>query len=599
MIPRIESQQPAAPPTWAVLQRQLIRAIDEAAPVFLEKYTRQSGELIWKEGKQEDLTWADDLYEAFFNWPLYYALGGSDYIGDKAAHQWNAITRQLEFEYAQLTREFVNSADWFHHGENYIYLYYLALANPTLAEMARRARRFAGLYLGEDPDVPNYDPEHRIIRSPFTGGIGPSYHLHLPLMIYHFGHVSATLGPGFHVPENWHEDPELVARISARFDDVVMRGDSPCNLAATGLVTHAYLYTGEEKYRDWVLEYIEAWMERIEENGGIVPDNTDLQGRTGGNRQGEWWGGFYGWTCRFSPGIMNWALTVASECAHLITGDSRYLQLLRSQLDMLLERAVERDGQLLVPSRYFGDGWVDFIPMGPEEPIHLWATSMEERDWSRLERLQHGNNEGWQAVSPRGPRGMDDRAWTRFLAGDLPDYPEKILRANYREVCQRLDAVRRDDQDLTQVNEHHWQELNPVLTEALVHLTTGGPQAVYWGGLAQGRVRYFDVEKQRPGLPEDVAALVTGLEADRVELSLVNLSPGRTRQVLVAAGSFSEHRFEKAEVVGEEERVPVHGNHFQVDLRPGTQIDLRLNMRRFCNKPTYAFPWHGDAIPCR
>ncbi len=46
MFVTIESKRPTQMPAWAVLERQLIRAIDEAAPVFLEKYTRPGGELI-------------------------------------------------------------------------------------------------------------------------------------------------------------------------------------------------------------------------------------------------------------------------------------------------------------------------------------------------------------------------------------------------------------------------------------------------------------------------------------------------------------------------------------------------------------------------
>jgi hypothetical protein len=590
-IPIIESQQPTAAPAWAVLQRQLIRTIDEAVPIFLEKYTRPNGEIIWRQSKQDGDTWADDFYEAFFNWPLFYALGGGQYSGSMAARQWDVITRQLEFDYDQVTNEFVNDADWFHHGENYIYLYYLGLANPTLAQMELRARRFAGYYIGEDAQVRNYDPQFRIIPSPFTGGKGPLAHFPLDSMKYHLGHIHTTLGPGFELPENWFDDDGLIAQVRARYDDIVMRGDIPVNLSVTALVTHAYLYTGEDKYRDWIVEYTEAWMERMEENGGIIPDNVGPSGRVGELRQGQWWGGFYGWTCRFSPYIVSNAITIAAQCAHLVTGDKRYLQFLRSHLDMLLDRSIEEDGKLLVPTKHTDDGWQDFAPLGTMEPIHLWATSMEERDWARLERLRRGNEESWRAVQPRGPRTLDDRAWTRFLAGDFPEYPEQILQANYSEVCRRLDAVIHDEEDLSQVDEHHWQERNPVVTEALVHLTTGGPQTVYWGGLAQGRVRYFDVEKKRPGLAEDTAALVTGLEADRMDLTLVNLSAGQRRQILIGAGSFGEHQFDTVEVVGEQGCVEVSGAYLQVDLQPASQIDLRLNMKRFCNKPSYAFPF--------
>ena len=106
-------------------------------------------------------------------------------------------------------------------------------------------------------------------------------------------------------------------------------------------------------------------------------------------------------------------------------------------------------------------------------------------------------------------------------------------------------------------------------------------------------MRYFDVDKCRPGLPEDVAALVTGLSAESAELTLVNLNPDERRQVLIAAGSFGEHQFETVSVNEKEDDVDVGGAYLQIDMRPGTRIDLRLAMNRFCNKPNYAFPWAG------
>jgi hypothetical protein len=34
-------------------------------------------------------------------------------------------------------------------------------------------KRFAGLYMNEDPEAPNYDPEKKIIRSIWNGSKGP------------------------------------------------------------------------------------------------------------------------------------------------------------------------------------------------------------------------------------------------------------------------------------------------------------------------------------------------------------------------------------------------------------------------------------------
>jgi hypothetical protein len=153
-IPTLFATERCAPPTWAVLERRLIDTIDAAAPIFLEKYTRPGGALIWQEEYPGDGVWADDLYEAFFNWPLYHTLGGSDYTGTKAVEEWNAVTRQIEFDCGRAFREFVTDDDWFHNVENYNCFYHLGMADPTNREMMRRARRFAGFYTGEDPTTP-------------------------------------------------------------------------------------------------------------------------------------------------------------------------------------------------------------------------------------------------------------------------------------------------------------------------------------------------------------------------------------------------------------------------------------------------------------
>ena len=89
--------------------------------------------------------------------------------------------------------------------------------------------------------------------------------------------------------------------------------------------------------------------------------------------------------------------------------------------------------------------------------------------------------------------GGHDQPWLRFLAGDNPTYPEEILQAAYANVCRRLALIAQDDADLSQVYIHHWQEHNPVVTEALVQLTLGAPQIVYNGGLLHCRLRYYDL----------------------------------------------------------------------------------------------------------
>ena len=74
------------------------------------------------------------------------------------------------------------------------------------------------------------------------------------------------------------------------------RGDVACNLAATSMVTNAYICSGDEKYKAWVVEYTQAWIERTRQNNGILPDNVGLSGEIGEYLNGKWYGGYYGWT---------------------------------------------------------------------------------------------------------------------------------------------------------------------------------------------------------------------------------------------------------------------------------------------------------------
>ena len=47
--------------------------------------------------------------------------------------------------------------------------------------------------------------------------------------------------------------------------------------------------------RQHTLDYLDAWIERTKMNGGVVPSNIGLDGTIGGECEGKWWGGVYGW----------------------------------------------------------------------------------------------------------------------------------------------------------------------------------------------------------------------------------------------------------------------------------------------------------------
>jgi hypothetical protein len=108
----------------------------------------------------------------------------------------------------------------------------------------------------------------------------------------------------------------------------------------------------------------------------------------------------------------------------------------------------------------------------------------------------------------------------------------------------------------------------------------------------QARVRYFDPIRRRPGLPEDVSALVESLHDDSTSLVLVNLDPVEPRTVIVQGGAYGEHLCERVTVEGR--TVAISHPWFRVELAPGSGARLDVSMKRYAGRPTLAPPWDGE-----
>lgn len=141
---------------------------------------------------------------------------------------------------------------------------------------------------------------------------------------------------------------------------------------------------------------------------------------------------------------------------------------------------------------------------------------------------------------------------------------------------------------------HLWQQRNPVILEGLVQTMLGAPSHIYHGGLLHTSLRYFDPGNERTGLPQDMATLVHGIQKGGVTVTLVNLHPTETKNVILQGGMFGEHHIERVKQVI---KYPyqfdtVDNKIFQAEIAPGSVVQLEIEMERFKNDPTYAFPWH-------
>jgi hypothetical protein len=642
-LANIRATRVTAPPTWALLERRLISLMEKGAHMMSAKYAERSGAWYWS----DDL---DDYYERSYNWCLLYNMGGDESLVDLALKHWNATTRLFDdrdnnrannMEYFHgatpnrlkhnIHNEYFSivhpgDAEWHHMGEGNMGFYDLALGDPTISENARRARRFADMFLGEDPESPIWDAEHKIIRSPMHGSQG-SYHSATLDQVKSFLHGGNSTSPSWaprpmgrrasiypavkDLELGWWEDPKRADEIVGLFNKVVLDGDSAANLAATGLVTNAYLYTGDEKYKRWVCDYVEAWMDRIKQNNGIIPDNVGPTGKPGEHRDGVWWGSLYGWNSAYGWSHIFHSIAVASECALLLTGDMGYLDLLRSQVKMLLDHSITgEDGRLMVPCRATPDGFVydcegettATTKLRIYELAHLYHASMSSEDYDIIVRVRDGDKDrDWNKEEIGAVRAEWFTEYSRFqyYDGQNPDWPEKALGLQYQQALEAYHTMEADARTVPEIIKDNQEPVNAVFTKVLTQVMFGSPQYMYHGGMLRATVRYYDRDRVRPGLPPDVAALVDELTADSVGVQLVNTNRHETRNLIVQAGAFGEHEFTHVRHgEGESEQtVAVDGKYFAVELPPSTAVRVNAGMRRFANPPSYAFPWHGDTIP--
>ncbi|MBS2966275.1 hypothetical protein KGA66_24735 [Actinocrinis puniceicyclus] len=635
MHPAVTASVPLLePPGWALAQRQLFDLLDHAWRRFERDFTEPDGRLRYQD-RLTSRDGVDDFYEVFFNWPQLYLLGGADDLLAASERHWEGVTRQLT-ELGMLKDEYERGYDWFHQGESLLLLYFLCMAAP--GRWSERALRFAELYV--DPAHGNYDPEHRIIRRPHNGsdpdreGLfdGENYPW-LPKEAEMYGFpLPWILPPGAPEPER-AKDP----RLSTEMTRLIGVGDTAVNLAAAGLVHNALILTGEQRYRDWIAAYVGEWRRRAAANGGVIPDNVAPDGTVGGLLEGRWYGGHYGWTWPHGWYSIGHAAVVAALAGAAATGDDSFLDLVRPALDELIAHGktmayTEADSSirskwnvqlaedvstptLHVPYRHGDRGWFDYNPMLMGVPTALWHHSAAQADRERIERLRAASGHDWRTV--RSFRSKEEAGheepWFAFLAGDDPGYPERILAAAQAQVRHRLARGRLyRDLDVPEADIHVWQQSNPVVTEALVQLTWGGPQVIYNGGLQQARVRYYDADARRPGLPPQVAALVSSIDPQATVVDLVNLDPECAHTVVLQAGAFAEHTIrglshsacEDPSWVGDlydyghrqptettAATAPVDGPWLTVELPASTTIRLTLRLDLRTREPSYRTPF--------
>ncbi len=569
---------PMSPPAWALLQRQLLRSHSSACREFFAKYFDERGWLLCVERWGGD-DGPDDAIENLTDWPILHALGGHDNILKMYKKAWEGHLRQYtlaktkDVPFARdgmYYKEFPVMFDWLHNGEGLVVFNLQGLSDPNDRAFQNRVRRFAGFYLNEDPDAPNYDAKHKIIKSMFNGSRGPLLRKATAL---DWAGDPFEVGNRFKLGHGERTYQECLDHFKD-YNDIV--GDHPQNLLSTVLAANAYMLAHEPKYKAWLLEYVDAWLERMKANGGIIPTNIGLDGKIGSAVGGKWFGGVYGWGFSITvpqtgklahrnthhlglAGFMN---------AYLLTGDDKYLDGWRKQIDKINSQKKTIDGQPQYPTMFGDKGWYEYAPKPYQHgALEIYALSLKAEDRKRVAK----------------------NAWLEYLAGKNPAHAESALRGDLERLRKRVEAMRNDKTTPDTRLADDPLRLNPASVDSLIELAMGGLPPKNRGKLLFCQLRYFDPIHRRAGLPEGVAALIDRITPEGVEVTLVNTSPVDARAVTLQAGGYGEHQFLEARTA--ETKLAINANRFTIRLEPGCGTRLVLPMRRFVNPPTLTLPW--------
>ena len=409
------------------MEQELLRANSAACERFYDKYVDSRGYLLHTP-RWGTLDGPDDAVETFFNWTLLHALGGKDSLLDmwrKAYDGHLAQYSELRTVKTELAKdgayfnEFITQSDWFHTGEGLRAFFLQGLSDPKDEKLIARMKRFAGIYMNEDPEAPNYDPQHKVIKSIWTGSKGPMLRKATTYDWvgdpvpgrFHLLHNPAGRGKMLDLMAYY---PKMLAHCAEYLDSV---GDHPLNLGATILATNAYMLTGEQKYKNWVLEYSMPGRSGRRQPAATFRPTSDWTASPAANTTAAG-------TKAPTAGTSRSLTARLEQIAHrnyfdsrpwpgfgnalLLTGDQSYVDVLRKQMDNIYAQKKEEDGKTLLPQMY-GDPrgykhtgreeWYHYTPnLHTDRLTEIYLWSMDRKDLERIPRK--AGSASWKVRTP-------------------------------------------------------------------------------------------------------------------------------------------------------------------------------------------------------
>ena len=538
-------------PAWAEKELAAFAAMEACYQDFLRRFVRPDGStVVTADCHQGNI---DDIVEGFFKWDKFVLLAGSDDLRAKYVqvwkHHWKFGNRQGFFR----DGFYYKGYDAEHAGELLPLLWACLELAPRDRELIAANRTVAEVFTSER----FFDPTKHLFRYSWISTRPP--------------------------------DPAWEAQWLSKW-----RGDCGVNTLYSTSVWLAYLTGGQEKYRQWVLDYCGAWNAAAAANGGVFPYHIDTETlKPGPNGDGRWWKGTEGGTASFDLeyGVVTptrgWRnLPVAA--AFLGGGDPKYATgLVATTKALFANRENGLPAAAYAPSRggwFRGDKWPHDIPVLLDKAYILtWDPAlfklMDEYPVDKVTWLEQ-EIASWSRFTycRRGDLAQAEAAFERARSR-AEKYMQKAAAATDLKTGDDLTAVSLDKlADLDYVDGAQWAGHNG---------RVGGP--------SPGPVGYFDASGRR-GLPAGVAALVRHTDKGTVELLLCNTTAQPVRMTLTG-GYYGQHRIDTFGHAGAD--LPIGARRVRIELAPRSLADIVLQLTRCAYEPSLrpqAGPATGSSV---
>lgn len=524
-------------PAWARKELGAFAAIEECYQDFMQRFVRADGSTVVTENLHHGII--DDAIEGFFKWDKFLLLAASDDLREKYMRVWKYHWRFGTEKGWFANGFYVKGYDAEHAGELLPLLWACVELAPDDKELVATNKAVAEVLISEE-------------------WFHPSNHL------FRYSWVRSMP-----IDQRWRES--WLSR---------WQGESAVNTLYVSGVWLAYLTSGEEKYRQWVLNYCNAWNRAARMNNGIFPYQIDTETmKLGPGGDGRWWKGTertasfdferYG-TVVASRGWRN--LPVAA--AFLDRGNPAYAQGLVSTVQAM---CANRENGLPCPAYspekggwYRGKRWPHHIPTLLDRAYVLtWDPSL-----AKLMAEYPVEKASWLETQFAN--------WCNFTYNRMGDLTraeaafEHAASGAKSRMRKAADAKPITGDDLTGASLHRLGDLDYVdgAQWAGHNARNGGP--------SPGPVGYFDTSGRR-GLPQGMAALVRHTGRDVVELLVCNTRSVPVR-LLVTGGYYGQHRIDLLKSGGAEKRIDAC--RVVLELAPDSVAEVTLTLTRCAYQPT-------------